>query len=61
MPLHKHRFIGNNAVHDLSRPSDNDLKIAIEIVQHMFESLYEILEKAEALKVARSKKAKPGT
>lgn len=59
--LHEHRYIGNDAVHELSRPSDSDLKIAIEIVEHMFESLYEIPEKAEALKLARAKKAKPGT
>lgn len=59
--LHEHRYIGNDAVHELSRPSDGDLKIAIEIVEHMFESLYEIPEKAEALKLARVKKAKPGT
>lgn len=59
--LHEHRYIGNEAVHELSRPSDSDLKIAIEIVEHMFESLYEIPEKAEALKSARTKKAKSGT
>ncbi|MBC9116300.1 hypothetical protein NIPOLPBK_02765 [Stenotrophomonas maltophilia] len=54
--LHEHRYIGNDAVHELSRPSDADLKTAIEIVEHMFESLYEIPEKAEALKVARVNK-----
>lgn len=59
--LHEHRYIGNDAVHELSRPSDSDLKIAIEIVEHMFESLYEIPEKAEALKIARTRKVKPGT
>lgn len=59
--LHEHRYIGNEAVHELSRPSDTGLKIAIEIVEHMFESLYEIPEKAEALKIARAKKVKPGT
>lgn len=59
--LHEHRYIGNNAVHELSRPSDADLKIAIEIVEHMFESLYEIPEKAEALKIARAKRGKTGT
>jgi len=58
--LHEHRYIGNIAVHELSRPSDSDLKIAIEIVEHMFESLYEIPEKAEALKTARAKKANLG-
>lgn len=54
--LHEHRYIGNDAVHDLSRPSDSDLKIAIEIVEHMFDLLYEIPEKAEALRRVRAKK-----
>lgn len=58
--LHEHRYIGNDAVHELSRPSDGDLKIAVEIVEHMFESLYEIPEKAEALKIGRTKKVKTG-
>lgn len=57
--LHEHRYIGNDAVHELWRPSDSDLKIAIEIVEHMFESIYEIPEKAEALKLARTKKGNP--
>lgn len=55
--LHEHRYIGNDAVHELSRPSDSDLKIAIEIVEHLFESLYEIPEKAEALRMNRTKKS----
>jgi hypothetical protein len=59
--LHTHRGLGNDAVHELSRPSDHDLRIAIEIVEHMFDSLYEIPEKAEALKLARTKKAKPAS
>lgn len=59
--LHEHRYIGNEAIHELSRPSDSDLKIAIEIVEHMLESIYEIPQKAEALKIARTKKAKSST
>jgi len=58
--LHEHRYIGNIAVHKLSRPSDSELKIAIEIVEHMFDSLYEIPEKAEALRLARARNAKVG-
>ena len=54
--LHEHRYMGNDAVHELSRPSDSDLKVAIEIVEHMFESLYEIPEKAESLRMNRARK-----
>lgn len=57
--LHEHRYMGNHAVHELSRPSDEELRIAIEIVEHTFESLYEIPEKAEALRMNRSKRTKP--
>lgn len=59
--LHEHRYMGNDAVHELSRPSDGDLKIAIELVEHMFESLYEIPEKAEALRMNRTKKHSAGS
>lgn len=54
--LHEHRYMGNDAVHELSRPSEGDLHVAIEIVEHTLESLYEIPEKAEALRANRIKK-----
>jgi hypothetical protein len=61
--LHEHRFLGNQAVHDLSRPSDDDLRTAIEIVEHVFEALYEIPEKGDVLRTKRTKQlalSKPG-
>lgn len=57
--LHEHRYMGNEAVHELSRPSDEDLGIAIEIVEHTFDALYELPEKAEALRANRAKRSKP--
>ncbi len=57
--LHEHRYMGNEAVHELSRPSDENLTIAIEIIEHTFESLYEIPEKAEALRKNRTKRTGP--
>lgn len=54
--FHEHRYLGNNAVHDLSRPSDADLRLAIEIVEHTLEALYEIPEKANALRANRAKR-----
>jgi hypothetical protein len=53
--LHEHRYMGNDAVHELSRPSEETLRLAIEIVEHTLESLYEIPEKAEALRANRAK------
>lgn len=48
--LHGHRFLGNEAVHELSRPTSAELKLAIEIVEHTLEQLYEIPEKSVALR-----------
>ena len=57
--LHEHRYMGNSAVHELSRPAEEDLRLAIEIVEHVLDSLYEIPEKADVLRANRAKKRKP--
>ena len=57
--LHEHRYMGNSAVHELSRPAEEDLRLAIEIIEHVLESLYEIPEKADVLRANRAKKKKP--
>lgn len=56
--LHEHRYLGNSAVHELARPSGDELKLAIEIVEHVLEQLYELPEKAAELRhaIARRKK-----
>ena len=56
--LHEHRYLGNDAVHELARPATDELKLAIEIVEHVLEQLYELPEKAAALRraIARRKK-----
>ena len=51
--LHEHRFLGNDAVHELSTPSREDLKLAIEIVENVFDTLYEIPSKGLTLKRKR--------
>ncbi|PRG18389.1 hypothetical protein C6Q35_27505 [Burkholderia multivorans] len=48
--LHELRFMGNDAVHELDRPPTEALRLAIEIVEHMFEHLYEIPQKASELR-----------
>ncbi len=60
--LHEHRFLGNEAVHELSQPSPEELTLAIEIIEHTIDALYEIPEKALKLKhkkASRQKKTKP--
>ena len=47
--LHEHRYLGNSAVHELARPSSDELKLAIEIVEHVMEQLYELPKKAAKL------------
>lgn len=48
--LQNHRFIGNNAVHSLTHLSHDDLKKAIEIIEHTIENVYELNAKGSDLK-----------
>jgi len=54
--LHEHRFLGNDAVHELAQPSHTELMLAIEIIEHTLEQLYEIPEKAVTLKEERARR-----
>lgn len=56
--LHEHRFLGNKAIHDLSAPTQGELSLAIEILEHVFDTLYEIPEKAVRLRYERIRKEK---
>lgn len=47
--LHKHRSMGNKGVHLLREHSNDDLQAAIEIIEHTFESLWEIGPKAKRI------------
>ena len=48
--LHKLRFLGNDALHDLQIPTQEEIDSALDIIEHMIESIYEIIGKAENLK-----------
>jgi hypothetical protein len=54
--LHEHRFLGNTAIHDLTAPSTEEITLALEIIEHVFDNLYEIPEKAMQLKHKRLRK-----
>jgi hypothetical protein len=56
--LHEHRFLGNTSIHELSVPSKDELSLALEIIEHVFDTLYEIPQKAMKLKYARLQKEK---
>lgn len=51
--LHEHRYLGNTAIHDLSIPSKEDLSLAIEILENVLDSLYEMPDKGSQLKRRR--------
>ncbi len=54
--LHEHRYLGNEAVHELAQPSPTELILAIEILEHTLEALYEIPEKAEDLRQKKQRR-----
>ena len=47
--LHEHRFLGNEALHELTQPSKDELALAIQIIEHILEHIYELLDKAAEL------------
>jgi len=56
--LHTLRFLGNEAIHELNKPSSRELLLAIEIVNSIITSVYEIPEKSKELKIVRKAKKK---
>lgn len=56
--LHEHRYLGNEAIHELAQPSRDELALAIEIIEHVFDSVYEIPQKAHDLQNKRAKRNK---
>lgn len=55
--LNEHRFLGNNAIHELQRPSNEDLLLAIEVIEHTLEDLYELPMKGVRLSSRRKTNA----
>jgi hypothetical protein len=52
--LHEHRFLGNKALHELRTPSPDDLSVALAIVEHTLETIYELPKKGAALALSRA-------
>lgn len=55
--LHDLRFLGNEAIHSLEAPSIEELKLAIHIIEHTIENIYELHHKAEKLRDAKTKRS----
>lgn len=51
--LHEHRFLGNEAAHQLKPPSRDELVLAIEIIENLVETVFEIPHKGSKLKQKR--------
>lgn len=54
--LHEHRLIGNKSLHELQIPTKEELMIAIKIIEHTLENIYELQDKFEELKFLREKR-----
>ncbi len=54
--LHSHRFLGNDALHDLEMPSVAELKLAIEIIEHTLAGIYEMTELHREIKWRRKER-----
>jgi hypothetical protein len=54
--LHQHRFLGNEAVHELTAPPKNEFEIALKILEHLLTTIYVVPaldEKLRKLRTAR--------
>jgi len=48
--LHKTRFLGNRAAHEIYAAKDTELEVAFDVVENLLETVYVIPDKAEWLK-----------
>ena len=56
--LHSIRFIGNEAAHELSAPSREELRLAIELCEDLLNFIYELNYKAQTLTASRKQRKK---
>lgn len=56
--LHSIRFIGNEAAHELSAPSADELRLAIELCEDLLNFIYELDYKARSLNTSRKLRRK---
>ncbi len=54
--LHQHRFLGNNAVHELDIPDEKELLLAIQILEHTLENIFELPVKSQRLRESKNKR-----
>ncbi|HJS09406.1 MAG TPA: DUF4145 domain-containing protein [Pirellulales bacterium] len=49
--LHAIRFLGNDAAHEIKQPKRSDLRVALEIVEHLINSVFILEHRANGLDV----------
>ncbi|MFT3881110.1 MAG: DUF4145 domain-containing protein [Gemmatales bacterium] len=54
--LHEHRFLGNYALHELTHPDPQELLKAIRIIEHVLDSLFEIPQTGQELRMQRQRR-----
>lgn len=47
--LHAIRFLGNDAAHEINEPKESELRVALEIVEHLLNSVFILEKKAKSL------------
>lgn len=47
--LHAIRFLGNDAAHEIKEPKESELRVALEIVEHLLNSVFILEKKAQSL------------
>jgi hypothetical protein len=54
--LNNHRFLGNDSAHEILIPTQAEIKLAIEIIEHVFDTIFELEIKSQQLGRARRKR-----
>lgn len=49
--LHAIRFLGNDAAHEIKEPKESELRVALEIVEHLLNSVFILEKKAKSLDI----------
>lgn len=50
--LHAIRFLGNDAAHEIKEPNQSDIRVALEIVEHLLNTVFILEQKASRLDLA---------
>ena len=56
--LHEHRVLGNKALHEIQIPTKKELLIALKIIEHTLENIYELQDKVEELRWLKERRLK---